>query len=198
MLRSKLFALSAALLAAPLTTGCASTFGPAPSANAPALAPNDVAATVTDEILAPVDRVYDYVVREDTPARDLRGYGLVAGVRGDRRLTEGGWDHAGARRVVILEDGSTLHEEIEELARPSSFRYRVDAFDFSIGWFASRGRGFWTFEPMGDRTRVTWTYVFTARSCEARPALRAAIGTQFAPYMRRGLASIKQHVEGGA
>jgi hypothetical protein len=42
---------------------------------------------------------------------------------------------------------------------------------------------------------VTWTYVFTAKSCPARPALRAAVGAFFHPYMERGLAAIRRRIE---
>jgi hypothetical protein len=177
--------------------GCASTIGHMPAPEVPRLARDQVAATVRLDVSAPPAVVYDYVVREDTPQRDLRAYGLLPGVRGGVRLTEGGWDHVGARRVVVLEDGSTLREQIEELDRPARFRYRVDDFDFALRLLASKGRGYWDFTQTGAGTRVTWTYVFDAKNCQARPLLRAAIRTQFEPYMRRGLEAIRAQIEGG-
>lgn len=174
---------------------CTSTPGGPPGPTVPALSDDQVASTVELDIRASPEAVYDYVVREDTPARDLRSFGLVPGVRGDVRLTEGNWDRVGARRVVVLEDGSTLHEDIEQLDRPVSFRYRVHDFDFALKTVAEYGRGYWSFTGTPDGTHVVWTYVFNASSCAARPALRAVIGTQFTPFMRHGLARIRADVE---
>lgn len=178
-----------------LLAGCASTIGRAPGPAVPRLAPDQVAATVQLDVGAPPAVVYDYVIREDTPQRDLRSYGLVSGVRGGVRLTEGGWDHVGARRVVVLEDGSTLKEQIERLERPGRFQYRVEDFDFALRFVASKGRGYWDFTKTETGTRVTWTYVFDAKSCQTRPLVRAALRTQFEPYMRHGLEAIRAHVE---
>lgn len=180
-----------------LGAGCASQIGAAPASTVPALTADQVASTVETEVRAPIEAVFDYVVREDTPARDLRGYGLVDGVQGDRRLTAGGWDHPGARRVVVLEGGSTLVEQIERLDRPHHFRYRVSDFSFVLRHLATEGRGYWELLPEAAGTRVRWTYVLTAKSCEARPALRAAVDAFFEPYMRQGLASIRRHIEAG-
>ncbi len=52
--------------------------------------------------------------------------------------------------------------------------------------------------PSAEGTRVTWTYVFTARACPVEPALRAAVGAFFQPYMERGLASIRRSIEAPA
>jgi Polyketide cyclase / dehydrase and lipid transport len=186
--------LLAGLLA--LAPACTSEIGVARAPSVPTLSASQVAISVETEVHAPPDVVFDYVVREDTPARDLRSYGIVNGVRGGVRLTDGGWDHAGARRIVVLEDGSTLREQIERLERPTHFRYRVDNFSFMLKDLASEGRGYWELVAIPGGTRVKWTYVFTARACATRPALRAAMGAFFEPYMRQGLGSIRTHIEG--
>jgi hypothetical protein len=179
-------------------TGCTSTIGMPPAASAPPLGADQVASTVTADVHAPLGDVFDYVVREDTPQRDLRSYGPIAGVRSDVRFTEGGWDHPGARRVILFDDGSTVHESIEALDRSGHFRYRVFDFSSAFGTFIGEGRGYWDFAPVGDHTRVTWTYVLTAKSCEARPFVRAAVDVFFHPYMERGMESIRKHIEHGS
>jgi hypothetical protein len=184
------------IVAAVVLCGCASEVG---AERPPELAParaNEARATVVADIDAPPEEVFDYVVREDTPERDLRAYGPVGGVRGGVRLTDGGWDHAGATRVVVLDGGGTLVEEIELLERPRRFAYRVHDFKgFVAEDFASKGRGFWTIDPTPRGAHVSWTYTFTARSCPAESALRAAMAAFFRPYMDNGLRSIKAHVE---
>jgi len=178
-------------------TGCASTVGTQAAASAPRISADQVSSTVSVVVDAPLSRVFDYVVREDTPQRDLRGYGPIAGVKKDVRLTEGGWDHAGARRVILFEDGTTVHETIEALDPRGRFRYRVFDFSSSFGAFIAEGRGYWDFAAAGNQTRVTWTHVLTAKSCEARPFVRAAVAVFFQPFMEKGIDSIRRHVEHG-
>ena len=192
---SRARALAPLVVSAACAAGCASAVGAPRPATVPAVAEDQVSSTVTAEIRAPVAEVFRYVVDEGTPARDLRSYGLAPGVRGDVKLTEGGWDHVGARRVVVLDGGATLHEEIEALDPPRGFAYRVSDFSFSMKDLATEGRGYWELAPTEHGTRVTWTYVFKATSCPAQPVLRAAVAAFFHPYMERGLASIQKHVE---
>jgi hypothetical protein len=175
-------------------TGCAGPRYEASVAHVPAR--GEVAATVTADIRAGIDEVYDYVVREDTPARDLRAYGPIGGVRGSVKLTAGGWDHPGARRVVVLDDGATLVEQIDALERPLHFAYHVNDFSFVVKDFATGARGDWVFTPTAMGTHVVWTYTFAPRSCPAEPALRALVATLFKPYMAHGMASIRVHIEG--
>ncbi|NVB38259.1 SRPBCC family protein [Pseudenhygromyxa sp. WMMC2535] len=182
---------SLGLLLMATTAGCAE---PSPS-EAPEGSPRQARATVSTTVDAPLGEVFDYVVDRETPARDLRGYGRVPGVRGDVQLTEGGWDHPGARRVVVLEDGTTLREDIEVLERPARFEYRVHDFQFAINKLASEGRGEWTFAQTQAGTRVTWTYVFAAKRRATLPALRAVVSKHFEPYMQNGLDSIRAHIE---
>ena len=67
----------------------------------------------------------------------------------------------------------------------------------SFGVFVAEGHGYWDLSPTAEGTHITWTYVLTARSCEARPILSAAASAFFHPYMERGLASIVARVERG-
>jgi len=175
--------------------GCAARSPEAPVAAAPPPGRGEVAATVTADIQAPLQEVFDYVVREDTPARDLRAYGPIGGVRGSVRLTDGGWDHAGARRVVVLDDGRTLVEQIDAIERPSHFAYHVNEFSFVVKNFATGARGDWEFVPTASGTHVVWTYTFSSRSCPSEPALRALVAGFFKPYMERGMSSIRFHIE---
>src|SRR5204863_8505531 len=104
-------------------------------------------------------------------------------------------DHPGARRVVVLEDGSTLVEEIQRLELPYRFGYRVSRFSGTLGQIATEAKGTWEFVPTATGTQVTWTYTFDARSCPTRPALRALVGDAYHPYMEQAIASIRRHVE---
>lgn len=178
-----------------LLGGCAGQVGAARPGSLPPLRADQAAATVTMDLTRPIEEVFDYVVREDTPERDLAPRGPIERVRGAVRLTTGGWDHADARRVVVFADGSTLLEQIERFERPHHFAYEVKDFTAAVKALARGGRGVWEFTPSASGTRVSWTYTFTARSRAARPLLRTMVSLYFHPYMVAGLESIRQHLE---
>jgi hypothetical protein len=157
-----------------------------------------VSETVTAEVEAPIEDVYDYVARRDTPARDLRPYLLVPGVRGDKLLTPGGWDHSGARRIVLLDDGARCVEQLDELERPSHFSYHSNDYSFPLGLMIGEARGSWTFGTTAQSTTsVSWTYTFTPRSCMSKLELRVFAQKMFKPYMERAMTSITRHIEEG-
>jgi hypothetical protein len=160
-----------------------------------------VSTTIATTIHASPADVYDYVVREDTPARDLHRFLVVPGVRGDRLLGAGGggWDHAGAERVVYLDDGETCIEELDLLDRPSRFAYHSHDYALPLGRVIAEARGAWTFEPAASpdapATLVTWTYTFVPQTCAVRPELRLFADALFRPYMERAMTSIARHIE---
>lgn len=189
--------LRAMLLGMLVISGCGQVGATRPD-SLPPLRSDQAAATVTTEIARPLEEVFDYVVREDTPARDLAPRGPIAQVRGAVRLTAGGWDHAGARRVVVFADASTLLEQIERFERPQHFAYQVKDFTAAVRTLAVGGHGVWEFTPSASGTRISWTYTFTARSRATRSLLRTMVRLYFHPYMVSGMASIQKHLLEGS
>ena len=57
--------------------GCASQVGGPRAGGVPAARPEQVSATVSAEIRAPIAEVFRYAADEGTPARNLRPYGLA-------------------------------------------------------------------------------------------------------------------------
>jgi hypothetical protein len=153
--------------------------------------------TVSRSIAASPERAYEYVAREDTPARDLRSYLLVPGVRGDEITSPGGWDHAGATRTVFLDFGASCVEQLDVLDAPARFAYHSYGYSFPLGAFISVAHGSWTFTPTSSNaTLVTWTYTFSPTTCAVAPELRRFSEDMFRPYMDQAMASIAAHIEG--
>ena len=67
------------------------------------------------------ERVFDYVMPVEL-STVIKRWGPLPGVKGVRDQS-GEWDHVGATRTVLLEDGSSAHEELTAVNRPHHFGY---------------------------------------------------------------------------
>ena len=95
-----------------------------------------------------VERIFDVVVAEDVLSRVLHRWGPVPGVTGTADLT-GPWDTPGSERTVLLEDGSTAHEQVLTWERPERFEYRVDRLSNPLGRLVDHALGSWEFSATG-------------------------------------------------
>ena len=150
--------------------------------------------TVSIDVDAPIDEVYKFVVAEDAPGKLLRRYGPVPSVK-ESKVIDGPWGRVGARRVVVLDNGGTLEEEITAYDLPVLYTYRISDFHFFLRDFSSRGTGVWQFFRVGDKTRVVWTYSFEPKSRGVRPLLDLGISWFYRPFMSRGLQETKLQIE---
>jgi hypothetical protein len=151
--------------------------------------------TVSIDIDAPLDEVYAFVVAEDAPGKVLRRYGPVPAPK-ESRIIDGPWERVGARRVVTLDNGGTLEEQITAYDRPALYAYRISDFHFFVKGFSASGAGVWQFfRTDAGKTRVVWTYTFEPKSRGRRPLLDVGVSWFYRPYMRRGLEETKQQLE---
>jgi hypothetical protein len=143
--------------------------------------------TVTWVIHAPIEQVFSAAVAEDVLPKVLHSYGPVPAVTGTLPL-HGPWETVGADRVVLLEGGGRLHEQITAFTRPSSFAYQIDEFEgTALRTFARRASGNWVFTEVEGGTRIEWTYAFEPRACVARPVLAVFASTFYRGYMKQAL-----------
>lgn len=110
---------------------------------------------------------------------------------------EGAWDHAGARRLVHVDGGGQLTEEVLVADPPIRFEYRISDFTFALRHLIDEGRGQFRFGLAGPHTAVTWKYTFTPRSQLTTPVVAlfarlawrrymAATARRFGDLSRRG------------
>ena len=74
---TSLSTMAVAIACAAGAAGCASQVGGPRAGGVPAARPEQVSATVSAEIRAPIAEVFRYMADEGTPARNLRPYGLA-------------------------------------------------------------------------------------------------------------------------
>jgi hypothetical protein len=149
----------------------------------------------TEEITVqvPIQRLDQW--RRSRPLENtLRGTKRIAGVA-RTEMIRGTWDEVGARRHVILNDGSQTTEEVLEVTRPSLFRYEVWGFTNWARLLTDCAVGEFQYREMPGGTAVKWTYSFHQRSLLAAPLLSWVVQTDFAEFMRSALQTMKQQSE---
>src|SRR5450631_1888146 len=104
-----------------------------------------------------VERIFDVVVAEDVLPKVLHRWGPVPAVTGTAEVT-GPWDTPGSERTVLLEDGSTAHEQVLTWERPERFEYRVGRLSNPLGRLIDHALGSWEFSATERGSRFVWTY----------------------------------------
>lgn len=107
--------------------------------------------------------LFDRVADPAAAAEFFRGFGPIPAIDCVRPLSQPALA-AGARREVVLVDGSTLLEEIVEFERPLRHRYRIERFGPPLSHLLRTGEGSWTFADEAGGARVSWSYQYELAS----------------------------------
>ena len=148
--------------------------------------------TVAGEARVPPLTAFDRVVTRDDSTLFLGYLKVLPAVTGVSEQT-GPWNHPGEQRTVHLSDGGRFREEITRYARPEEpgsrgwFDYRVTQYTKLLGRLVSDAHASWLYEPVGEATRIRWTYGF--RPLPGRRFIVAhVIGPIWLRYMKRSMA----------
>ena len=140
--------------------------------------------TVYRELSVDAERLFDVVVAEDVLPFVLHRWGPIPAVTGTRDLT-GPWDTPGSARTVLLDDGSTAHEQVLSWERPRRFEYRVDRFTSALGRLVDHAIGRWEFTDTQHGSSLRWTYQFETQGRVAVVSLKLLVGVAWSRYMNQ-------------
>jgi len=155
-----------------------------------------LAAHAEIEIARPVEPTFDFAVACESFPRVLLPLGPLPGVSGAQML-DGAAPKTGARRRILLSDGSSVIEELLALERPQRHRYRwTEPPRGALGWLVRQAEGDWRFAPSARGTRIVWDYRFELTSALAAP-LALPIVWLFRRWMAGGLERVRQALEAG-
>ena len=159
----------------------------------------EVEVEVEGNVAAPIETVFDVFVPIDLTTI-MTGYGPLPAVTAVEDQV-GCWDAAGQTRVIRLADGSSMHEALTRVERPSHFAYQIGELTSPLRYLTSGMRGAWWFseapESRSDEplTHVRWRYVYEMRSALTRPLGALIIGQPWRRYMKRALALATEQAE---
>lgn len=151
-------------------------------------------ATVTDVFDVPLGFVPSWFTSLPLE-KALPGTDEIPGVSGTEPLTKSPWGENGARRRVVLDDGSTALEQVVDANLPERFRYIVWNYTSDAAKSVRYGVGEFRFTPEGDGTRVEWTYSLAARRWPATWFLGRFVNRDYRDMMEVSLQAMKSHAE---
>jgi uncharacterized protein YndB with AHSA1/START domain len=137
-----------------------------------------ITARASRHLPQPPERVFEYVLPVDL-STVIKRWGPLPGVKGTRDQT-GEWDHVGATRTVLLEDGSSSREELTAYNPPHHFGYTLKLGP-PTSVLASEAAGTWWFRPTDDGgTEIEWAWALAPQ-----PGLGPVISGVLAPMWER-------------
>ena len=96
----------------------------------------------------------------DAPLEELfpTRSGLIPSIK-ECEGQDGAWGNLGQTRTVVLADGSRNLETLVVVEPPHDYRYVLSDFTGPMRMLVRKVEGRFAFEPAGDGTRVTWSWI---------------------------------------
>ena len=130
------------------------------------LLPGDKLAWHEEQIAIPLTLQEVHARLDSVPLEGLLpGTGRIPAVVGTAPLNDTPFPHPGARRRVMLADGSTATEEVIENTADGYFSYKVWGYTLRTARPIQYGKGEFWYKPTDDghATTVRWRYSFKLR-----------------------------------
>ena len=171
--------------------------GLAPRAEAIAgTAPMPIQISVTEEVRAPLDRVFGAAASID-PRDLIRKHGPLPGIT-DVEGHDAPWSAIGQTRRHILSDNSSVCEELISYTDDRTFGYRLTGFTGPFASLVREARADWHFtQASARRTRIDWTYVFMPAGPLAEPVLWFIVKLFWPGYLKAALMRVRDKAEAG-
>ncbi len=120
----------------------------------------------------------------------IRALGPIPGIR-KAYVIGGGETRLGAVRRLVMTDGTPLDEEITTFEAPRKLAYTLKGFRGPLAAITERCEGQWVFSPLGNGTRVSWTFTAHLRSPVLAPAGLLVLKVFMKRAMESSLSALK-------
>lgn len=161
---------------------------------APALPMRAFSTSVSLDIAAPRERVFEAVLDDAQVSRIFGAFLPVPGIV-KREPLGAAWLAASARRRITWTDGSVTIEELSEFARPLRQRYRWDnTLKGPLGLLVRSVESDWMFASTPSGTVVYWTSRFEPRHRLLRRLMNIVLAG-FQRWMRGSLEALRGLIE---
>lgn len=146
------------------------------------------------EVKAEPETVFDFATSLSTLPKVFTGYGPIPAIL-KAEIIAGKSMETGVIRKVWNSDGSIVDEEIVELIRPTTQRYRlIRGFKPPFSYIFREASGEWTLSSAPLGTNIVWKFYFELTSPLVQP-IAQLIGFFFVRAQRQCLINIKTFVE---
>ena len=120
-----------------------------------------------------MERVFDFIVAEDVVVLFRKSSPAIVAVEEQT----GTWNHPGASRIIVMDNGNRFRESIIAYQRPYLFHYMLTEFSGAPQkGIVNEAIAMFMMQPYGPRTHVSWHYAMRpesdARLADARPFMQ--------------------------
>lgn len=138
------------------------------------------------------ERVFDFIVAEDVVLHFLKTPPAIAAIENQ----SGTWDHAGASRTVVMENGNRLLETIVAFQRPYLFHYMLENFSGApLEGMVNEAIATFIVQPYGPRAHVNWHYAFRPASDARLADTRAFMQDVWRPWQQGFVDALKKALD---
>jgi len=108
------------------------------------------------------------------------------------------YNKSGDQRIVYFDGGESVHEELLTFNPFANYSYKASKFTNVLKKFSDEAYSQVWFDTIGDQTRITWNYVYTAKNFIARFLLKFILGLiKYEEFMEESLENAKDYIENG-
>ena len=125
----------------------------------------------------------------------LRKVGMIPSAVKAENITPT-YNKPGDKRIIHFEGDESVHEELITFNPYDSYSYKVSKFSSVLRKYSDKSYSVIWFDPINDKTRITWEYMYTAKNSFARIILKLILGLiTYEKFMKISLANAKAYIE---
>ena len=138
------------------------------------------------------ERVFDFIVAEDVVLHFLKTPPAIAAVEHQN----GTWNHAGASRGIVMDNGNRFRETIIAYQRPYLFHYMLSGFSGApLEGMVNEAIAMFIVQPYGPRAHINWHYAFRPGSDARLADTRAFMRDVWKPWQHGFFAALKKALD---
>jgi hypothetical protein len=138
------------------------------------------------------ERVFDFIVAEDVVLNFLKTPPAIVAVEDQ----SGTWNHAGASRTAVMDNGNRFRETIIAYQRPYLFHYMLTGFSGApLEGMVNEAIAIFIVQPYGPRAHINWHYAFRPGSDARLADTRAFMRDVWKPWQHGFFAALKKALD---
>jgi carbon monoxide dehydrogenase subunit G len=153
----------------------------------------EVSTSAVIEIERPREELFARLNDADELPNFILPKGPIPGIK-KAYVVGGGELKKGAIRRLVMTDGVPLDEEFLEFEPPRKVHYALKGFRGPLSLIAKQCEGQWVFSPLGNGTRISWSFTAHLTSPLAAPAAIPVIKVFMKDAMETSLRALKSRV----
>ena len=127
----------------------------------------------------------------------LKEFGKIPTARNTENKTPS-YNKPGDKRIIHFDHNESVHEELLTYNPYANYSYKVSKFSSLFRKFSDEAYSAIWFDTMGDKTRISWEYMFTAKNFFAKIILKLILKIiKYDEFMDQSLENARDYIQNG-